>query len=81
MIKEIFIEQISNIFLCIFFLKKFERECWAILNKPKPKVEPPKEADASKQQPPPPPPPSQENQQHPHQDPIADQPQPTMEVD
>jgi len=60
-----------------------ERECWAILNKPKPKVEPPKEPDTSKQQTPPTnnqqqgPPPStssSENQQSTEQ-------QPSMEVD
>lgn len=31
-----------------------DKECWAILNKPKPKVEPPKEPEPAKQAPPPP---------------------------
>jgi hypothetical protein len=63
-----------------------ERECWAILNKPKPKVEPPKDTEASKQQAPQtnnqqqeqqqaqPPPSSSGNQ------PSTEQ-QPSMEVD
>jgi len=61
-----------------------EKECWAILNKPKPKVEPPKE-DTTKQQtnnqqqqpegsPQPPPPSGNQNQQ-------STEPQPNMEVD
>jgi len=59
-----------------------EKECWAILNKPKPKVEPPKEEppkqqanDNQQQQSSPQPPPSgNQNQQ-------STEPQPTMEVD
>ncbi|UJR22204.1 hypothetical protein I4U23_025268 [Adineta vaga] len=63
-----------------------ERECWAILNKPKPKVELPKE-DASKQQannqqqaPPQPPPPTTGNQ-NPQSTEQQQQQQPSMEID
>jgi len=65
-----------------------EKECWSILNRPKPKVEPPKDTEASKQQAPPTnnqqqqdqappqPPPSSGNQNQP-----STEQQPSMEVD
>lgn len=52
-----------------------EKECWAILNKPKPKVEPPKEDPAKQQQEAPPQQPTPEQPQQPNGN------QPSMEVD
>ncbi|CAF1663621.1 unnamed protein product [Adineta ricciae] len=62
-----------------------ERECWAILNKPKPKVEPPKE-DTSKQQqqqqaPPQQPPPASSGNQNTQSTEQPQQQQPSMEID
>ena len=74
---------ISAFHVNVFFsFQTLERECWAILNKPKPKVEPPKE-DTSKQQqqqqqaPPQQPPPTSGNQNTQ----STEQQQPSMEID
>jgi len=55
-----------------------ERECWAILNKPKPKVEPPKEEPPKQQPPPPQPQPPPTGDQNPQ---STEKPQSSMEVD
>jgi len=71
----------------------FEKECWTILNKPKPKVELPKDtpkqettADGQQNPPPPPPPSSSSNKKsspskNQNQQQPTDQQQPSMEVD
>jgi heat shock protein 4 len=65
-----------------------EKECWSILNRPKPKVEPPKDTDASKQQAPPTNNQQQQDQAPPQPPPSSGNPnqpsteqQPSMEVD